>query len=215
MKSNCLTKHFDTLRKLLNTISERLSRIQPKVQQLFGVFNRANFTAKTERFIRHLLLESTLVNNRVTLPRGIPFFIYQIRSPILKFFDPSRSPFPRPIQPRPIRNIDNQHRDEAFWQASTMARQQDEAYEWLTHFSSELEIKGELMLSDYFSRIFQDDWARFELVIRFAYLVLQEYSNHPDWQLAIEMPQHFSSYANLQIWTMQIYRKSSVSSQTQ
>jgi hypothetical protein len=208
--------YFEILRKLLNTISEKLSRIQPKVQQLFSVFSRANFSAKTDRFIRHLLMNSRLVNNRVMLPKDILPFTYQIRSSVLKFLDPSRSPFPRPVQPRPVHHVDSQHREEAFWLAGATARKQDEAYEWLAVFMDDLAAQGDLMLGDYFFKVLQGDWSRFEVAIRFSYLVLQEYSNHTDWQLSIEAPhQSLSPHTQLQIWTMRVYRKNSISSPTQ
>jgi hypothetical protein len=58
---------FIELRRLLDAIRERLDRIQPKVQQLFGVFQQANFRARTEQFIRYMLNNSAVINNKVVL----------------------------------------------------------------------------------------------------------------------------------------------------
>ena len=165
---------FTELRHFLDAISERLHRIQPKIQQLFGVFQQANFKARTERFIRYLLVDSRLINNKVDLPTLIPSLNWRIDKTQLWFFDVNRNLFPTPAQPRTVRVVNELTRQHAFWQAAEPARQQDEAQIWLDQFHTELEIQGDIRLSDYFHRVFNQDWERFDVALRFAYLLIRE-----------------------------------------
>jgi len=198
--------YFDLLRKQLNAISERLGRIQPKIQQLFGVFNQGNFGAKIDRFTNYLLSESSLVKNRLVLPPNIPSFNLQIKTSHLKYFDTSRSPFPRPIQPRTTQVYNTEDRDTAFLEATENVRRQNEALEWLDILDQDLEEKEEIILLDYFTKVFQNDWSRLEIALRFVYLVLQKYTNHSDWNITFHTPLKPSPHKHIQLWNVIISR---------
>ena len=200
---------FVDLRRLLDAIRERLDRIQPKIQQLFGVFQQANFRARTEQFIRYMLDDSIVSNNKVILPTQIPSFTWRIHKPQLWYFDVNRELFPTPPQPRVRRMVDETARQEAFQIAAEPARRQDEAQTWLDQFHTELEERGFLTLSDYFPRVFNNDPQRLDVTLRFCYLVLRQYSGHTDWQLDIKSPTHQFSFPNFLLWNMHIYRKNS------
>ncbi|QMW03210.1 hypothetical protein [Spirosoma foliorum] len=200
---------FVELRRLLDAIRERLDRIQPKIQQLFGVFQQANFRARTEQFIRYMLDNSVVTNNKVVLPTQISSFTWRIHKPQIWYFDVNRELFPAPPQPRIRRMIDETARQEAFQVATESARRQDKAQMWLDQFHAELEKRGALALSDYFPRVFNNDPQRFDIALRFCYLVLRQYSGHTDWQLDIQPPSQQLSYPDLLLWNMQVYRKNS------
>ena len=200
---------FVELRRLLDAIRERLDRIQPKIQQLFGVFQQANFRARTEQFIRFLLENSMINNSKVVLPGQISPFIWRIHKLQLWYFDVNRELFPTPPQPRIRRIVDETARQEAFQVAAEPARRQDEAQMWLDQFHAELEESGVLALSDYLPRVFNNDPQQFDVTLRFCYLVLRQYSGHNDWQLDVQLPSQQTFYPNLILWNMHISRKNS------
>lgn len=200
---------LSNLRRLLDAIRVRLNRIQPKIQQLFGVFQQANFRARTDQFIRYLFESSTLRTNKVVLPAHISPFICRIHKLQFWYFDVNRNVFPEPPQPRTPRLVDEVARKQAFQKAGEPARRQDEAHTWLERFHADLENNGTLSLSDYFDRIYRKDPQQFDIVLRFSYLVLRRYSNHVDWQLKVKPPTRQHSYPNLLLWNIHIYRKNS------
>jgi hypothetical protein len=198
--------YFDLLRKQLNAISERLNRIQPKIQQLFGVFNQGNFGAKIDRFINFLLTESCLVKNRLLLPPSIPSLDLQIKTSYLRYFDLSRSPFPRTIQPRITQVYSTEDRSNAFLEETEKIRKQNEALEWLDVLEHDLEEKEEIILLDYFTKVFQNDWSRLEIALRFVHIVLHKYTNHSDWNITFRTPLKPSPHKNIQLWNVVISR---------
>lgn len=198
---------FADLRRLLDAIRVRLSRIQPKIQQLFGVFQQASFRARTDQFIRYLFENSVVPTNKVVLPAHVPPFICRIHKLQLWYFDVNRTVFPEPPQPRPQRVVDEVAREKAFQEAAEPARRQDEAHTWLERFHAELEKNGSLALSDYFDRVYQQMPHRFDIVLRFSYLVLRRYSDHNDWLLAVKSPSSQFSRLNLLLWNIHISRK--------
>ena len=190
---------FADLHRLLDTIRVRLYRIRPKIQQLFGVFQQANFRARTDQFIRYLFERSEVVKDNIMLPTAVPSFVWRIHKLQLWYFDVNRGLFPEPPQPRARRVVDQIAREKAFQEAAEPARRQDEAQTWLDLFSAELEEKGSLWFSDYFPRVYRNEPQRFDVTLRFAYLILRYYGNHIDWKLDIEPPIRQHSYPNLLI----------------
>ncbi len=205
---------FADLRRLLDAIRIRLYRIQPKIQQLFGVFQQANFRARTDQFIRYLFEYSKVSNNNLVLPANVSPFVRRIHKLQLWYFEVNRSLFPEPPQPRARWIVDQVAREKAFQEATEPARQQDEAQTWVNRFHAELKKNGNLSLSDYFPRVYRNEPQRFDITLRFAYLILRQYSNHADWRLDIEPPVRQLSYPNLLIWNIHIYRKNSDSPST-
>lgn len=152
---------FQEMRRTLTIIDKRLDRIQPKIRQLFSNLNKPLFNYRVERFLYHLVensIEVTRGNKKVTeFPGKIPSLGIIRMQQNLTIVERKNDLFPIQAKKRLVISESPEAKAKAFAKSQNRLGQQDDISIWIDRIHQEVDINGELCLSEYFFQIAKPD----------------------------------------------------------
>lgn len=206
-QSQKIIDFFKEVRERLEGVNVRIMNIQPRIRQQINLFSRPGFAYRIDKFIHYILEKSTVKNQTLSLPTGIVAFPIGITRGKFIGLETWKEP-PPPIIREPFKMTDTERR-KAFEGNLKRLELQTNASLLLKEFDKELNIRGELLLSQYFSKILNNDWVNFKLAVKFSYLLIKKYDMSKFWQLEV-LPQKLvykTLKSTIELWEIRIYKK--------
>lgn len=165
---------FQEMRRTLGIIDRRLDRIQPRIKQLFSNLNKPLFNVRVERFIRHLVensTERTEGSKKITLlPLNIPSLSVDTIPLYFTIIERKADLFPVRAKKRLLVPESPEAKARAFASFQQRLGQQDEISSWLEKLQQVLQSEKQIILSDYFFKIAQAaDQASLTLAVAVIY----------------------------------------------
>ncbi|OJU74607.1 MAG: hypothetical protein BGO09_04615 [Bacteroidetes bacterium 47-18] len=204
---------FQEMRRTLSIIDKRLDRIQPKIRQLFSNLNKPLFNTRVERFLYHLVENSTEViegsKKTIRLPGNIPpLSVFRLQQD-LTIVERKTDLFP--VKPKKRLMITETPEMKASFFASFQNRlnQQDEISHWIDTLQREVDMHKQLRLSDYFFQIAKpDDPHTLTLAIAVIYRAMGFFERQEQYMVSIDPGKIIHNTAfKTSLWEIIIRRK--------
>jgi len=193
----------------LNSIDRKLDRIQPKVKQLFTSLNKPVFNAKVERFISHLLDNSVVeygeTKKRMVLPEGLENPV--LRKKVSNFTIVSRDKELFPAKPNERKHYTQ---NEQKVKANTnkvlkVIRDADVALKWEDYILSEVQLKGNINLSEAFFTVASDTDPSLAVTVLFN--TISRIHKTPSLKLTIIKELYTNcDYKDITLWKMEVIK---------
>lgn len=148
---------FQEMRRTLTIIDKRLDRIQPKIRQLFSNLNKPLFNYRVEKFLYHLVENSTEVTKgakkATQFPGNIPpIAIIRMRQDFA-IVERKTDLFPLQAKKRLVIPESAEAKSKAFAKSQNKLGQQDEISIWIDRIQQAVDTDKELSLAEYFFQI--------------------------------------------------------------
>lgn len=193
----------------LSSIDRKLDRIQPKIRQLFSTLNKPMFSTKVEKFLNHLLNNSTVsfTEKAITLPSPIlPFQIYQ-NTPDFTIIHKDRQLFPPRPKPRAIYAQNPEIIKRNTERVEKRIHEQDTVQKWEESIISELNLRGIVDLSAFFFQIIKEG-NESQIAVSVIFNVIKTSYGNDGLVLEINTEiQADPEVQNISIWKMVIRKK--------
>lgn len=193
----------------LNSIDRKLDRIQPKVKQLFTSLNKPIFNAKVERFISHLLDNSTIeygdTQKFMSLPIGVENPVLRHKAPNFTIISRDKELFP--AKPNERRHyVQNQEKVKANTdKALRVIMDADVALKWEDYILSEIQLKGYINLSEAFFIVAADTDSSLAVTVLFN--TIRRIYKTPSLKLnTIKELYTNRDYKDITLWKMEVIK---------
>lgn len=204
---------FQEMRRTLSIIDKRLDRIQPKIRQLFSNLNKPLFNTWVERFLYHLVENSTEVidgsKKTIRLPGNIPSLsVFQLKQD-LAIVERKTDLFPVKPKKRLLITETPEVKASVFASFQDRLNQQDEISHWVDVLQKEVDMHEQLRLSDYFFQIAKpDDPRTLTLAIAVIYRAVGFFERQEQYTVSIDPGKIIHNTAfKTSLWEIIIRRK--------
>lgn len=204
---------FQEMRRTLSIIDKRLDRIRPKIKQLFSNLNKPLFNTRVERFLYHLVENSTEViegsKKTIRLPGNIPpLSVFRLQQD-LTIVERKADLFPVKPKKRLVITETPEVKASVFASFQNRLNQQDKISHWVDMLQREVDIRRQLRLSDYFFQIAKpDDPDTLTLAITVIYRAMGFFERQEQYVVSIDPGKIIHNTAfKTSLWEIIIRRK--------
>ncbi len=191
----------------LNSIDRKLDRIQPKIRQLFSKLNKPIFNSKIEKFISYLLSKSEIDNKKsVVFPNNILCPVVHI--PVLNFTIINRDKNLFPPKPKERKQYQQNEKiiRENTRKIEARLNEIDTIQKWEKYILSEIELRGQINLSETFFKILEEDVSG-QIAVTVVFNLIKHTYKNPKLDLDVEKSLLVNDqFKNMSLWKMSIIK---------
>ena len=198
--------YFESVRTSLSMVDSRIDKIQPKIQQFFGLLNRQLFDTKVEKFLNYLLDKSQVVSGELVLPVANESFIVRSFSSRLPIIEKRDELFPGKRNRSVVYVRDVRKEEEAYRQSRISLLRQSYINRWMEKIRREVVYLNEYHLSDTFFSILETHNDDLHLAVSVIYQTIEMYDKHEKWKIEIDR-EHIIQKRNYEIWDIWMKQK--------
>jgi len=195
------TIYFQQIQSQLNNIDKQLDFIHPRIRQLFKNLNKPFFYKKFDKFLAYVIdnsYEDTSQKNKILLPENIPAISIHSRISRFTVIERKTSLFPTRAKKRIVAQEDIALKDKAFVDSINKIKEQHEIDKWLKIIENDVQNNGEIELSQYFFKIFnqENDSLSLSLAINVIYESIKHFEQIVGYTVTID-PDSFKSWPGI------------------
>ena len=193
----------------LNSIDRKLDRIQPKIRQLFSTLSKPLLSSKIEKFIHLLLYKSTLESNNgnktIVFPNNIILPQIHIPTPHFTIIDKNRELFPSKPKERKKYIQNEKVISQNIQKAQNKINEIDTIRKWEKYILSEIELRGDIKLSEVFFKIIEESKSS-QIAVNVTFNIIKYiYNNKDKYKLKIDKELETNTeFKNIALWKMKI-----------
>ena len=188
-------------------VDSRIDKIQPKIQQFFGLLNRHLFDTKVEKFLTYLLDKSQIVLGELILPVANESFVTRFSSSNFTIIERRDELFTGKRNQSPSYINDPIKEAIAHQQSNMMLVRQNQINQWMEKIKRESRHSKEYHLSDIFFKILEFHNEDLQLAVSIIYQAMDYYDKHDRWKVEINpqkmIQEEKYKYAIWDIWMKQ------------
>lgn len=191
----------------LNSIDRKLDRIQPKIRQLFSTLNKPIFNSKIEKFISFLLSKSEFDNKKnVVFPNNIECPVVHVPVPNFTIISRDKNLFPA----KPKERIRYQQNEKIIRENTEKIKEKlneiDIIQKWEKYILSEIELRGQINLSETFFKILEEE-ASSQIAVTIVFNLIKHTRANPKLDLNVEKSLLLNDqFKNIALWKMSIIK---------
>lgn len=206
-KVSDVISYFESVRTLLNMVDSRIDKIQPKIQQFFGLLNRHLFDTKVEKFLTYLLDKSQIVFGELILPVANESFVTRFSSSNFTIIERRDELFTGKRNQSPSYINDPIKEAIAHQQSNMMLVRQNQINQWMEKIKRESRHSKEYYLSDIFFKRLEFHNEDLQMAVSIIYQAMDYYDKHDRWKVEINPQKMIQKekykYAIWDIWMKQ------------
>ncbi|TDY11501.1 hypothetical protein [Meridianimaribacter flavus] len=194
----------------LTTIDKRLERIQPRIRQLFSALNRPKFNSKVQKFLRHVLDESTIQivdsKKEIIFPNNLKAPIVHIDTPSFTILRKDIELFPS--KPRKVQvykqnqNLIRKNKEKVEKRIS----QQKKISDWENLILSQIELNQNVQLSQLFFQILNEE-NDIQVAITALFNVVRIVRNKQRINLSVKGELEINNnFKDITLWKMEVQK---------